>query len=320
MTIENDNKDRILRSYLIFVRKGDLVVGTQAKPFNATMTFELHGERKDKDIYFHNSIFEGGNKVIANTGNMTMYGKPVDVKLTKLAAPAAAGATTITVTDTPSDWKAGDQLGIAPSGRDWQQRDAVTIASISGSTVTLNEALQFDHYGAASIDASESGTIDIRAEVVHLTRNIKIVGVNQDRWGAHVVTAHNKDSLFVNGKLTSVLRRGWAIIDHVEFKNCSQYDTDKAAVRFADISGLSSNDVRSKVTNSAIHDGLGIGIMVTSAQDVTVEGNIVWFQHIGGIWMKKSSNTKIINNIVAGMGTRYWSGDTKLDEIAAFNL
>ena len=320
LTIENTDKDRTLRSYSIFVRKGEMVVGTEAEPFNKTMTFELHGTRADKDVYFHTKMFEGGNKVIANTGNLTMYGKPVDVKATRLSAPAAAGAMSITVKDAPSDWKEGDKIGIAPSGRDWEQRDAVTVKNVTGNTINLNEALSFDHYGAASVDADASGSIDIRAEVVHLSRNIKIVGTNTDRWGAHIVTAHNQDSQFLNGQLTTVSRKGWAIIDHVEFFNCSQYDTDKAAVRFADISGLGSTDIKSKVTNSAIHDGLGIGIMVTGAEQVSVEGNVVWFQHIGGIWMKKSNSARFVNNVVAGMGTRWWSGDTRLDEIAAFNF
>ena len=320
LTIENNGTSRVLRSFLIFNRKGDLVVGTKDKPFEADMTFELHGTRADKDVYFHTKMFEGGNKVIANTGNMTMYGKSVDVKATRLSAPAAAGATSITVKDAPSDWKAGDKLGIAPSGRDWEQRDAVTVKNVTGNTINLNEALTFDHYGAASVDADVSGTIDIRAEVVHLSRNIKVVGTNTDGWGAHVVTAHNQDSQFLNGKLNTVTRKGWAIIDHVEFFNCSQYDTDKAAVRFADISGLGTEDIRSKVTNSAVHDGLGIGMMVTSAEDIIVDSNVVWFQHIGGIWMKKSDNTTITNNVVAGMGTRYWSGETRLDELALYNF
>ena len=122
-------------------------------------------------------------------------------------------------------------------------------------------------------------------------------------------------------ELSTVTRKGWAHIDHVEFTNCSQYDTDKAAVRFADILWIEeSGDERSYIKNSAIHDGEGIGIMVTSAEDVVVEGNVVWFQHIGGIWMKASDNTTINGNVVAGMGTRYWSGETRLDEIAAYNI
>lgn len=60
--------------------------------------------------------------------------------------------------------------------------------------------------------------------------------------------------------------------------------------------------------------------MVTSADDVTVDNNVVFFQHIGGIWMKESHQTTITNNVVAGLGTRYWSTETRLDELAGFNL
>ena len=320
LTIENDGGDHQIQAQLIFVRKGELIVGNKTNPFTGNANFILHGQRSDRDIYFHDKMFEGGNKVIANTGKLNFYGALVDVKFTRLAAKANVGDTTITLVDTPLSWKAGDQLGIAPSGRDYTQRDAVTIQSISGNVVTLQAPILFEHYGAASHDATVSGGIDIRAEVIHLTRNIKVTGTNQDKWGAHVVTAHNKDSQFLNGQLRTITRRGYAVIDHVEFVNCSQYDTEKAAVRFADISGLNSSDTRSSVTNSAVHDGLGIGILVTSAEDITVEGNVVWFQHIGGIWMKASDNSTFKNNVVAGMGTRYWSGDTKLDEIAAFDL
>lgn len=219
LTVPNDEKERILRSYLIFNRKGELYVGSENKPYIGKMTFELHGERKDKDIFFHDKAFEGGNKVIANTGKLLFYGKPVDVKVTRLSKLANAGSNTITITDTPSDWKAGDQLGIAPSGRDYGQRDTVTIQSVSGNSITLVENLKYDHYGAADIDPNESGTVDIRAEVVHLTRNIRVVGTNKDKWGGHLVTAHNEDVTFLNGKLDRKTRKGSAIIDHVEFYN-----------------------------------------------------------------------------------------------------
>ena len=320
LTFENDGGDYQIQSNLIFVRKGELIVGTETEPYTGNAKFILHGQRSDRDIYFHDKMFEGGNKVIANTGKLNFYGAPVDVKFTRLAAKANVGDTTITLVDTPNDWKVGDQLGIAPSGRDYTQRDAVTVQSISGNVVTLQAPISFEHYGAANHDDSVSGGIDIRAEVVHLTRNIKVIGTNEDRWGAHVVTAHNKDAQFLNGEIRTVTRRGFAIIDHVEFMNCSQYDTDKAAVRFSDFRELDSNVTRSSITNSAIHDGLGIGIMVTSADDVIVEGNVVWFQHIGGIWMKASDNSTFNDNVVAGMGTRYWTEESLLDEIAAFNL
>jgi parallel beta-helix repeat protein len=320
LTIQNDGSTYNLQSYLIYVRKGELIVGTEDEPFTGKAIFTLHGTRADRDIYFHDKMFEGGNKVIANTGKLRMYGKTVGRKWTRLANTANAGQSWILLADEPTDWAVGDELGITPSGRDYTQRDFAIIQGIDGKNITLTQGLAYTHYGSASASDSDTSNIDIRAEVVHLTRNIKVQGTNEDKWGAHVVTAHNRDSGFLNGQLVSVERKGDAIIDHVEFVNCSQYDTDKAAVRFSNFYSLDSTDVKSSVTNSAIHNGLGIGIMVTNANDVTVDNNVVFFQHIGGIWMKASNRTTITNNVVGGMGTRYWSGDTRLDELALYNL
>lgn len=92
-------------------------------------------------------------------------------------------------------------------------------------------------------------------------------------------------------------------------------------MRFSNFyAGLEDEDVRSKLTNSAIHSGRGIGVYVTRTSDVILDGNVVWYQHVGGIFVQKSNNTKILNNVVAGMGTKYWVSDTRLSEIAAFLL
>ena len=318
LTVQNDGKSYQINTFLIYVRRGELIVGTEDEPFNGIATFNLHGDQLSKKLYFHESMFEHGNKVIGNTGKVRMYGKPITTKWTRLAAIAKAGATSIEVIGDIRDWAAGDELGIAPSGRDYTHRDFAVIKEIIGQTVTLESALVYDHYGASSVDSTKSGSIDIRAEVLHLTRNIKVQGTNEDSWGAHIVTSHYTDAGFVAGNLVVTKRKGHAIIDHVEFVNCSQYDTDHAAVRFSKFKTLRNGDPDSSVTNCAIHNGLGIGIMVASADRVTVDNNVVFFTHIGGIFVKKSHYTRITNNVVAGMGTRYWSNDTRLDEIAGY--
>ena len=320
LTVNNSEDKYVLKSYLIWVRSGELIVGTEETPFMGNVTFELHGDRSSLDIYFHEEMFEAGNKVIANTGKLRMYGKNVGTKWTRLAETAQAGQSYIVLVDDPTDWTVNDELGIAPSGRNYEERDFAVIRSINGNNVTLQEPLQFTHYGAASINSEESSTIDIRTEVLHLTRNIKIQGTNVGRWGGHIVTAHNLDIGFIAGQLIPIFRKGHAIIDNVEFVNCSQYDTDNAAVRFSGLTELSDSDVKSSVTNSVVHNGLGIGIMVEEANEVTVDSNVVFFQHIGGIWMKKSYDTTITNNVVAGMGTRYWSNNTAFDEIGGYIL
>ena len=193
LTVKNSENEYVLKSYLIWVRSGELIVGTEETPFMGNVTFELHGDKSSSDVYFHDEMFEAGNKVIANTGKLRMYGKNVGTKWTRLAETAQAGQSYIILVDDPTDWAVNDELGIAPSGRNYEERDFAVIQSINGNNVTLQEPLQYTHYGAASINSGESSTIDIRTEVVHLTRNIKVQGSNVDRWGGHIVTAHNLD-------------------------------------------------------------------------------------------------------------------------------
>ena len=307
------------------MRKGQLTMGTAEEPLENDVTVTLYGDRADKDIHFNDNMFEGGNKAIAVTGTLRMFGKPVNTKWTRLASPIAAGNTTFNVTASDiSDWKTGDVLGIAPSGRDWQQRDKCVIANISSSTITCNQSMTYAHYGAATHDPSESGDIDIRAEVVHLTRNLKVKGEDKDRWGGQIVTGNTLDTVLIAGVPQSVNLIGDTIIDNVEFYNCSQYDTDKAGVRFDNLNIATTSEYarNSSITNSTFHDGHGIGIMVKNSENVTVDSNVLFYQHIGGIWLRRSDNVTITNNVVAGMGTRYWSnnGDTRLDEIAGYNL
>jgi parallel beta-helix repeat protein len=59
--------------------------------------------------------------------------------------------------------------------------------------------------------------------------------------------------------------------------------------------------------------------MVTSANKVTVDNNVIFYSHIGGIFQRESNDTTITNNLIGALGRRYWAGgnDTRLDEIAA---
>ena len=65
----------------------------------------------------------------------------------------------------------------------------------------------------------------MRAEVMLLSRNIKIKGNDTDAWGCQIVTSD-----FVEANKEQ--RVGRTIMDNVEIYNCSQYDTWKAAIRF----------------------------------------------------------------------------------------
>lgn len=129
--------------------------------------------------------------------------------------------------------------------------------------LTLDEPLDYYHYGEGSSTASEFGGVDMRGEVHLLSRNIKIQGEDRDGWGGQVLGTDLFES-------DGTWRKGEIIMDNVQVYNCSQKDTLYGAVRFEGHLGGNS-----RVSNSAIHNGLGVGIVVLSSNNVELENNVV---------------------------------------------
>jgi len=73
LTFKND-MDVHLHSTHIFVRAGELIIGTKEAPYEKTGKITLHGLRNDRAIVFDNAV-EAGSKLIANVGKVRMYGK-----------------------------------------------------------------------------------------------------------------------------------------------------------------------------------------------------------------------------------------------------
>ncbi len=109
-------------------------------------------------------------------------GKPNNVMWTRLASTANAGASTITL-EVAVDWVVGDEIVIATTGNrvSQSQNEQRTIASVSGNTVTLTQALDYKHLGE-TVTVSGSYTLEARAEVGLLSHNIVFRGSDNDQW------------------------------------------------------------------------------------------------------------------------------------------
>lgn len=110
------------------------------------------------------------------------------------------------------------------------------------------------HYGAANEESFDTFTYDLRAEVILLTRNVKIQG-DGGRWGGQILVTEWEDPE------TEILYAGEMTLKYVEMRYMAQYDTINAAIR---LTYLGTNPV--SVTRSSIHDceGIGIYILVSS--------------------------------------------------------
>jgi len=129
--------------------------------------------------------YEAGNKIIANLGTVKLYGKKRAQKMTRLHAEAKKGATTVTL-GTELDIVKGDKLAFAPTAFAQTAGDVKTVSSYDSETgkTVLTSGLSFYHYGAEKSSADSYNGVDIRGEVVILSRNIKIEGTSEDNWGA----------------------------------------------------------------------------------------------------------------------------------------
>jgi hypothetical protein len=79
-----------------------------------TTRIELHGQHQD-DTLLIDEFIDAGNKVLAVTGGLELYGKAPDTVWTRLGAEVDTGDTQMTVLSA-SGWGVGDELAIGPSG------------------------------------------------------------------------------------------------------------------------------------------------------------------------------------------------------------
>jgi hypothetical protein len=168
----------------------------------------------------------------------------------------------------------------------WFEQDYAEILFYDNSTglVYLDRSLSQYHWGSLVSTAADYSGVDMRGEVMLLSRNIKIVGNDSEAWGGQVLTG---DFIESNGQL----RTGRTFLDNVEIYNCSQYDTYKAALRFD-----SATNGTSVVSNSSIHHGLGIGVEIADSANVILDGNNIWDFVKFGVNIVTVQNITVNNN------------------------
>ncbi|MCA9762401.1 MAG: G8 domain-containing protein, partial [Gemmatimonadetes bacterium] len=115
-----------------------------------------------------------GTKVLAVLAGGTLDLHGADrLGWTRLAATAEAGATSLRLRDA-HDWRPGDRIVVASTDFDPNHAEELEVWGGSGTEVQLGQSLVHRHWGVTQQVAGR--TVDERAEVALLTRNIVIRG------------------------------------------------------------------------------------------------------------------------------------------------
>src|SRR5579884_1768091 len=241
-----DNKDLELTTEWIMLH-GELEIGTEAKPHTRNATITLTNNVPNEDIQTM-----GDRGIMLMGGTLNLHGNRKD-SWTKLTKTAAAGSSTIEVLN-PGDWKKGDVIVIASTDFDPHQAEKRTIAGVSGKVITLDQKLEYMHYGEVTFG------VDERGEVGMLTRNIRIqasADAEKSFSGGHVM-AMAGSTMQVSG---------------VEFFRMGQHEN---LARYPIHWHLVGDTQGQYIQNSAIHDTYSRCVTVHGTNNVRVENNVAY--------------------------------------------
>jgi hypothetical protein len=242
-----DETDLALTTEWIMVH-GELEIGTEANPFTHNATITLTDNVKDEQL-----MGMGDRGIMLSGGTLNLHGTRSNT-WTKLARTAEAGSTTIEVLDA-SQWQAGDEIVLASTDYDPRQAERRTIAAISGNSITLNEPLEFMHFGRITFE------VDERGEVGLLTRNIK-VQASEDA----------ADSFFGGHIMAMVTSKMY--VEGVELNRMGQ---NLELARYPIHWHLVGDGGKGQyIRNAAIHDTYNRCVTVHGTNDLRVENNVTY--------------------------------------------
>jgi len=216
-----------------------------------------------------------------------MYGKERSFKMTRLTAPAKIGDKTITIETKNVDLVEGDRIVLAPTGVEYNTGEARNVVSYNKNTgeIELDEALEWYHFGAEKSTAEKYNGVDIRGEVLSLSRNIKIVGTEEENWGAQILTA---DIMEEDG----FLREAKTNLDSIEIIYGGQKNLFPA-IRFENVVTFSQS-----VKNSVVHEGPGWGMHGVRSRNLNFDNNIFWGSNQVGVAWDSVMTSSFNNNFV----------------------
>eukprot|EP00742_Colponemidia_sp_Colp-10_P006647 GILJ01007126.1.p1 GENE.GILJ01007126.1~~GILJ01007126.1.p1 ORF type:complete len:1991 (-),score=423.95 GILJ01007126.1:760-6543(-) len=303
----------------IHVRGGILQAGSAANPLGCEFEIVI-GQADFNDMGSSTIVPWSARALVVESGTVELIGAR-KTRIAYLSTTSAAGSKTLTL-DRDVNWKAGDTIAISQTRREapytssadrTEESEDIVIQAISGRTVTLTSALAYQHFGAA-VQTLNGVKYDIGAEVVCLTRNIKMTGGHKRGdvleynfgWNFHVGCTSdilpgcgNGDARLI-GFPMGPLKQGAIHIDSVQFDDIGQEGSIHAAfVLDGLVSSATELSARtSYLRNSAFNRVRAIGINIhssTKAFDLT--NNTLFNVDGDGIRVGGTGNT-IDGNII----------------------
>ena len=327
---------------------GVFQIGTEANRYDANdFVLTLTGTNQNADYTVETAT---GTMLISNNdgflmaamgGRLQFFGQD-KISFTKLGQTAEAGSNSIVVenviernfdgtTSAASDgtlnWEVGDQIVIASSTRDYDDQEVRTITAITdlgnGTTrLTLDSQLSERHYGEIETYDNGARSIDLRAEVALLSRNVRIQGLaSQDtdsNWGNRALfnTGSTGDHRGISGHIMIMGTAGQISVEGVQLDRMGQTGTLGRYPIHWHLAGDRTGDVLRDVS---VTNSNNRGVTVHGTHNLLIEGVVLHDIHGHGFFMEDGVETgnQYIANIALGVhkvGRTDAGGDSYPDE------
>src|SRR5712671_1771088 len=241
-----NSKDLELTTEWIMLH-GELEIGSEATPHTRNATITLTNNVPGEDV-----MAMGDRGIMLMGGTLSLHGNRKD-SWTKLVKTAGAGSNTIEVLNT-GDWKKGDSIVVASTDFDPHQAERRTIAGVSGKVITLDQKIEYMHYGQVTFG------VDERAEVGMLSRNI------------HLQASADAETSFSGGHVMAMAGSKMQV-SGVEFFRMGQHEN---LARYPIHWHLVGDTQGQYIENSAIHDTYSRCVTVHGTNNVRVENNVAY--------------------------------------------
>ena len=275
-----DHDTRMVVDTLVVGQPGLLQVGTSDNPVqngvNADIVIANNGPINTS---WDPTLLSRG---LISDGTVNIHGQD-KTNMLKLAVDPMAGDTTLSLQAdaAASGWHVGDKIVLTgthvtptavPDG--WvdqgSQDEVLTIKAISGSTITLDRALTYNH---------DSPRADLKAYVADYTRNVTI-------------ESQNADSLPVSQRGHVLFMESPAVdVEYAAFSGLGRTDKSVRAVDVASVTNITS-DTNIKGRYALQVQGTGVE---PGAQQAIINGNAVWGSPGWGI-VQDASSAEITDN------------------------
>ena len=205
-------------------------------------------------------------------GDLDLHGRPRLRTWTRLAEMAPVNSTSLVLQE-PVDWRQGDKIVIAATGKDGNETEENEIVSVSddGLSIVLLSQLGYNHLGVTE-NFPGGHSIEMRAEVGLLSHNVIVegsqlagtdgtLGLGEDQYGMQIMVHRI-------GPYSTPIR-----IEHTEVRYAGQaFRLGRYAIHFH----LTGTMDGSYVRNCAIHHSNNRAITAHGVHDLLVEGNVAY--------------------------------------------